>query len=170
MNTVLPGGVYIVPMAIVPTTGAAFFDGRTALFVATTSVILTAPYTSFVLEFIYLQVCAIGWPYCQPARLSRQLTQIVEARRLWWLWPTMLGYLSLRTALMNGSAQRLTWRMPAFLGANALLVSMAYILMFAVERLFGFVSSVTLVELSDTNRLAAQAPLRQLSRHIPTLR
>ena len=65
--------------------------------------------------------------------------------------------------LMNGSFEGFTWRMVAFLGVNAALTSMAYILMFAVERLFGFISVVTLVELADINtpilmRLSNECP------------
>ena len=160
MNTFVPGGVYIVPMAIVPILVLVFFDGRTALFVATTSVILIAPITSFVLEFIYLQVCAVAVAVYSLRELSRR-SQLLRTAAVVAL-AYMLGYLSLEL-LMNGSLNGWTWRMPAFLGANALLVSMAYILMFAVERLFGFVSSVTLVELSDTN----QPLLRKLSDSCP---
>ena len=50
-----------------------------------------------------------------------------------------------------------------FLAANAALTSMAYVLMFLVERAFGFISTVTLVELADINnpllmRLSNECP------------
>ena len=64
---------------------------------------------------------------------------------------------------MNGSFDGFTWRMVAILVVNAALTSMAYILMFAVERVFGFISVVTLVELADINapllmRLSNECP------------
>ena len=54
--------------------------------------------------------------------------------------------------------------MAAILAVNAALTSMAYILMFAVERIFGFISVVTLVELADINnplllRLSNECPV-----------
>lgn len=156
MNAFIPGGVYIVPMAIVPILVLVFFDGRTALFVATTAVMLIAPITSFVLEFIFLQFCAAAVAVYSLRELSRRSQLLRTAAFV--AVSYILGYFSLEL-LMNGSLNGWTWRMPAFLGANALLVSMAYILMFAVERMFGFVSIVTLVELSDTN----QPLLRRLS-------
>jgi hypothetical protein len=52
---------------------------------------------------------------------------------------------------MNGSLEGFSPRMIVFLLINAALTSMSYILMFAVERIFGFVSTVTLVELADIN-------------------
>lgn len=160
MNAFIPGGVYIVPMAIVPILVLVFFDGRTALFVATTTVMLIAPFTTFVLEFIFLQFCAVAVSVYSLRELSRrsQLLRTAAAVAVAYI----LCYLSLEL-LMNGSLSGWTWRMPAFLGANALMVSMAYILMFAVEKIFGFVSIVTLVELSDIN----QPLLRRLSDSCP---
>lgn len=53
--------------------------------------------------------------------------------------------------------------MIVFLAVNAAMTSMAYILMSAIERLFGFISVVTLVELADINnpillRLSNECP------------
>ena len=78
----------------------------------------------------------------------------------------MIAYFASYVALdllMNGSFEGFTWRMMAFLAVNAALTSMAYILMFAVERMFGFISVVTLVELADINtpilmRLSNECP------------
>ena len=74
----------------------------------------------------------------------------------------LVAYVSLEL-LMNGSIEGCTWRMAAILAVNAALTSMAYILMFAVERIFGFVSTVTMVELADINnpllmRLSNECP------------
>ena len=49
------------------------------------------------------------------------------------------------------------------LAINAVLISFAYILMFIVEKCFGFISRVTLVELSDINHPL----LRELSEECP---
>lgn len=160
MNTFIPGGVYIVPMAIVPILVLVFFDGRTALFTASIVVLLIAPITSFALEFIFLQFCACAVATYSLRELARR-SQLLRTAGLCAL-SYVAGYFSLEL-LMNGSLDGWTWRMPAFLGANAVMVSMAYILMSLVERIFGFVSVVTLVELSDTN----QPLLRKLSDTCP---
>lgn len=160
LNTFVPGGVYIVPMAIVPILVLVFFDGRTGLFVSAVNVLLIAPVTSFALEFIFLEFCASAAAVYSLRELSRRSQLLRTAAFVAVAY--LLGYVALEL-LMNGSLDGWTWRMPVFLGANALLVSIAYILMFAVERLFGFVSVVTLVELSDTN----QPLLRQLSDTCP---
>ncbi len=160
LNSFIPGGVYIVPLAIVPILTLVFFNGRTALFTSVVTVMLIAPITSFALEFIYLQVCAS----CVAVYSLRELSRRSQLLRTAFFVAIayIVAYVSLEL-LMNGSLDGFTWRMPVFLASNALLVSMAYIIMFAAERVFGFVSVVTLVELADTN----QPLLRQLSEKCP---
>jgi len=160
LDAFIPGGVYIVPMAIIPILVLVFFDSRTALFVATTAVLLIAPITSFALEYTVLQFCACATAAYSLRELSRRSQLLRTAGTVAVAY--LLSYVALEL-LMNGSLEGWTWRMPALLGANALMVSMAYILMFAIERAFGFVSTVTLVELSDSN----QPLLRELSDKCP---
>lgn len=160
LNSFIPGGIYIVPMAIVPILVIVFFDGRTALFVATVDVLLIAPVSSFALEFIFLQFCASSVAVYSLQDL-RQRSQLLRTALLVGL-TYVVAYVALEL-LMNGTFDGFTWRMPAFLLTNALLTSMAYILMVAAERTFGFVSNVTLGELADTN----QPLLRQLSDACP---
>ena len=160
LNAFVPGGLYIVPLAIVPILVLVFFDGRTAMFVSIIAVMLIAPIASYALEFIFLELSACMVAIYSLRELSQrsQLLRTAVAVAVVYI----LGYLSLEL-LMNGSLDGWTWRMPAFLVANSLMVSMAYILMSAIEHMFGFVSVVTLVELSDTN----QSVLRKLSDTCP---
>lgn len=160
LDAFIPGGVYIVPMAMVPIMVMVFFDSRTALFVATVACMLVAPIVSFVLEYLFLQLCA-----CAVAVYSlRQLTRRAQLLRAALLVGVtyIVCYLAVEL-LMNGTLEGWTWRMPAFLSANAFLVSLVYVLMSVVERLFGYVSQVTMVELSDIN----QPLLRRLSANCP---
>lgn len=160
LNAFIPGGIYIVPMAIVPILVLVFFDSRTALFVTGITVMMIAPITSFALEFIYLQFCAAAVAVYSLRELSRR-SQLLRTAFLVAV-TYIVAYLALEL-LMNGNFEGFTWRMPAFLLSNALLTSMTYILMFAAERVFGFVSVVTLGELADTN----QPLLRELSDKCP---
>ena len=160
LNAFIPGGLYFVPMAIVPILVLVFFDGRTALVVSLVTVLIIAPVSSFALEFIYLQVCASAVAVFSLQELSRR-SQLLRTSALVGL-TYILAYVALEL-LMNGSFEGFTWRMPLILIINAMLSSMAYILMFAVERTFGFVSVVTLGELSDIN----QPLLRELSDKCP---
>lgn len=160
LNYFVAQGVYIAPMMIVPILVLVFFDGRTALFVTCVLTLICAGVTAFALEFIFLQFCAVAAAVFSLRELSRR-SQLLRTSLI-----VALAYFASYVALdllMNGSFEGFTWRMVAFLGVNAALTSMAYILMFAVERLFGFISVVTLVELADINtpilmRLSNECP------------
>lgn len=160
LNYFVAQGIYIAPMMIVPILLLVFFDGRTAIFATSVLTLICAGVSAFALEFIFLQFCASTAVVYSLRELSRrsQLLRtafIVAATYI-------LSYVAL-DMLMNGSFDGFTWRMTAFLAVNAALTSMAYILMFAIERIFGFLSVVTLVELADINnpllmRLSNECP------------
>ncbi len=160
LNSFIPGGVYIVPMAIVPVLVLVFFDSRSALFTSMVCVLLIAPITSYALEFIFLQFCASAAAVYSLRELSRRSQLLLTSGIVAVAY--LISYVALEL-LMNGSFEGFTVRMPVFLLTNALLTSTAYIVMFAVERIFGFVSVVTLVELADIN----QKLLRELSDKCP---
>lgn len=160
MNTIVAGGIYIVPFMIVPILLLVFFDSRTALFVSIVLTLVCAGITSYALEFILLQFCASVATLNSLKQLSRRAELLRVSSVVAVIY--IVAYVSLEL-MMNGTFEGFVWRMPAFLIVNALLTCMAYILMFAVERVFGFVSVVTLVELSDTNspllqKLSDQCP------------
>lgn len=148
LNLFVQGGIYIVPMMIVPILTLVFFDGRSAIMTSLINTLICAGITSFALEFILLQFCATGAAVYSLRELSRR------AQLLRTSFVVVVAYITSYVALellMNGSFEGFSMRMLVFLAINAALTSMSYILMFAVERVFGFVSTVTLVELADIN-------------------
>lgn len=160
LSAFIPGGAYIVPLTIVPILVLVFFDSRTSFYVAVITVLLIAPITAFALEFIFLELCACTISIYTLKELARR-SQLLRTAGIC-AASYILGYFALEL-LLNGSLDGWSWRMVIFLLANSAMVSMAYILMFAIEKIFGFVSVVTLTELSDTN----QPLLRQLSDTCP---
>ena len=160
LNYFVAQGVYLAPMMIVPVLVLVFFDGRTALFTTAILSLACAGVTAFALEFLFLQFCAATSAVFSLRELSRR-SQLLRTSAVVVL-AYLLSYLSLEL-LMNGSLEGCTWRMAAILAVSAALTSMAYIMMFVVERVFGFVSVVTLVELADINapllmRLSNECP------------
>lgn len=160
LNYFVAQGIYLAPLMIVPLMVLVFFDGRTALMSAAVLSLTCAGVTAFALEFLFLQFCAVTATVFSLSDLSRR-AQILRTAGVTAL-AYLLGYVSLEL-LMNGSIEGCTWRMAGILVVNALLTSMAYILMFVIERIFGFVSKVTLVELADINnpllmRLSNECP------------
>ena len=160
LNYFVAQGIYIAPIMIVPILVLVFFDGRTALFVTATLTLVCAGVTSFALEFIYLQFCAGAAAVFSLRELSRR-SQLLRTSAL-----IVVSYIAAYVALemlMNGSFEGFTWRMTAFLAVNGALTSMGYVFMSVIERVFGFMSVVTLVELADINnpvlmRLSDECP------------
>ena len=148
LNTFISSGIYIVPMAMVPVLVLVFFDGRTALMVSTVATMICAAITSFPLEFIFLQFCAAAAAVYSLRELSQRSQLLRTACFVAIVYA--LSYISLEL-LMNGTFEGFSWRMLVYLGVNSALTSMAYVFMSAIEKAFGFVSVVTLVELADIN-------------------
>lgn len=160
LNYFVAQGIYITPLMIVPILVLVFFDGRTALFVTAVLSMICAGVTAFALEFLLLQFLASGGVVYSLRELSRR-SQLLRTSAIVAV-TYIAGYVTL-DLLMNGSFEGFTWRMTIFLAVNAVLTSLAYIFMFLVERVFGFMSIVTLVELADINnpvlmRLSNECP------------
>lgn len=161
MDHFIVNGVYIVPLTIVPILVLVFFDGRTALFTSMVSTLLCAGFAPFTLEFILLQALASsGAVFSLEQQISKR-SQLLRTAGIvaGIMWVTYLA----AELMLNGSLEGFSWHLFAYLGINALLTSFAYILMFVFEKIFGFVSVVTLVELADINHPL----LRELSDHCP---
>ena len=153
-------GFYLVPIPIIPILILVFFNGRLALAAALYLILLCAPLTTFPIEFIFLQTVASGAAVLSLRDLTQRSqllkTSAIVTIALW------LSYFSLNI-MTNGSFNDFSWRMAGAITIAGVLTAMAYILMSLVERVFGFISNVTLVELADTNTPL----LRQLSDECP---
>ncbi len=160
LNTFINSGIYIAPMAIVPILVLVFFDGRTAIMVASILTLICAAITSYPLEFIFLQFIAAAAAIYSLRELSRRSQLLRTAGIVASVY--LLSYIALEL-LMNGTFEGFSWRMIIYMAVNAALTSMAYVLMSAIEHVFGFISVVTLVELADTN----QPLLRKLNDECP---
>ncbi len=159
-ETYMPSGIYLLPMAIVPVLILVFFDARVALWTSIVCVLMCAAMTSYPLEFILLSFVATGAVVFS----LRDLTQRSQLLRtsLFVGGAYWFAYIGMQL-MFNGSFDDFSWRILGSLTINAILTSMTYVLMFVVERTFGFVSNITLVELTDVNTPL----LRRLSDECP---
>lgn len=153
-------GIYFVPYAILPVLMIVFFDTPTALFTSLVMILLCAGAAIFPLEFIVVELVATVAAVYSLKELSQRL-QLLRTS-LFVMIAYWLSYVAMEL-LVNGSMEGFSWRVTAYLGVAAILSSIAYIIMVAIERGFGFVSKVTLIELSDVNNPL----LRKLSEECP---
>ncbi|MDE7388271.1 MAG: hypothetical protein K2M97_03340, partial [Muribaculaceae bacterium] len=149
LSEAFTSGLYIVPLTIIPIMVLVFFDGRTALFTLLVTTLICAVIASYPLEFIFMQFVAGVVAINSLKELSRRSELLRSA--LFVFIAYSLAYVAVNV-MVAGSFTSLTGRIFGFCGINAVLVSFAYVLIFVVERLFGFTSLVALVELSDINQ------------------
>ena len=160
MSRAFASGAYLSPIAILPIMVSVFYDSRTAFFVYVVETVLCSVLSAFPLEFIFIELLAGTAVIFSIKDLSRRSELLRSAAIGFGGYLTAYVGVELMTA---GSLGALSWRVIGFFGVNAVLISFAYILIFIFEKLFGMVSVVTLVELSDINTPL----LRELSQECP---
>lgn len=153
-------GLYMLPFTIVPITVLVFLDSRTAFYAHLTTVLLCTMVARFPLEFITMQFVAGTVALASIKELSRR-SQLIRTA-LYVFLAYAVTYVGLEV-MQTGDIHRIAPRMFGYLAINAVFISFAYILIFLLEKAFGFTSRVTLVELSDINNPL----LRELSEECP---
>lgn len=153
-------GIYIVPFAIVPVLLVVFFDAPVAIFTSLTLIVLCAATVTFPLEFIMIELTAAIVAVFSLKGLDKR-SQLLRTS-LFVAVTYMVSYMAVEM-MMNGSLEDISTRMISYLLVSALFSSVAYILMVVIERAFGFVSTITLIELCDVN----MPLLRKLSEECP---
>lgn len=155
-----PVMLYVMPFAAIPVMVMVFFDSRTAIFALLSAVMIMALIATYQFQFIILELTA-GMAATFSIRHLSKRSQLLRTAII-----TLFAYASLYVILSlatDGNLQQLSPRMFLIFLFNSLILSFAYILILVIEKVFGFTSMVTLVELSDINhpllrRLAEEAP------------
>lgn len=140
--------VYMVPYAMVPMFIRIFMDSRTAFMAMMASLVLSSFALSSNYEFVIVQSMA-GLTAIYALKDLTERSQIMRVALFVIITASvaMLGY-----DLSQGiDLQHLDTSMYISLFVNGMLLLFAYPLLYLIEKLFGFTSSVTLVELSNTN-------------------
>lgn len=152
--------IYLIPFATVPIIISTFIDSRTA-FMANVIVVLTCALAlPSPLEFIVFHVIA-GIVAIVSVRTLLRRSQLVQCAFYVFLAYCLI-YIGM-TILTNGSLVGLSKHMFMNFALNGLILSFNYVLVFVLEKLFGFITPVSLVEISDVNNPL----LRELSEKCP---
>ena len=152
--------VYILPFAFVPIFIRVFMDSRTAFLTHITMVLICASALRYQFDFIIIQTVA-GLVAIYSLREMSSRAQVFRTA-LWVFLATCITYLTLK--LMESSEEfDFESSMYYHFLINGVLLLLAYPMMFLVEKTFDFISVITLIELSDTNK----GLLRKLSEEAP---
>ncbi|MFA5734893.1 MAG: HDIG domain-containing metalloprotein, partial [Proteiniphilum sp.] len=152
--------VYILPYAIVTILIRTFIDSRTALFASLITVILSSLMVPFPFEFIVIQMSVAMISIFMLKELSER-SQLIRSS-FFILLTYILVYLGL-TLYQEGSIKEANWLMLVYFLINFIFIMFSYTLVYLVEQSFGFISGVSLVELSNINKPL----LKELSEKAP---
>ncbi|WP_369049288.1 HD family phosphohydrolase [Tenacibaculum sp. UWU-22] len=140
--------LYIVPLSILPIVIKAFFDARLGLFTHVLTVLLLGFIVPNSFEFIYLHIIAGIVTILTVSELYKRANLFISIGQITLIY--MLTYFAF-SIIKEGNASHLNWNYFLLFAANGLLSFLAVFFIYFYEKIFGLVSDVTLLELSNTN-------------------
>lgn len=152
--------IYVVPFAMIPIIVRVFLDSRTAFIAHVTIILLCSITLRFPHEFILLQVVA-GMVAIYSLRELSQRSQLLRTALVVFISYALLYFAF--ELIHEDDLTKLNTRMYIYFMINGILLLFAYPLLFLLEKIFGFTSDVTLVELSNINN----SLLREMSEVAP---
>ena len=152
--------LHVIPYAILPIIIRIFYDTRLALFVHFITLLIVGFLAPNGFEFILLQFSAGIIAIISLKVLTKRSQLFITAAYIF------LTYSSLHLGmelLQNGELSSIDYDTFSYFALNGLLLLFTYPLVYIIEKSFGFLSDVTLIELSDANNdllreLAEKAP------------
>lgn len=154
--------IYLAPFPVLPIIIRSFFDIRFALFVHMVAILMVGFLVPNSFEFVFLQFVAGVFSVILVSNLYKRSQLFLTAAKIIAVY--CVSYLSL-AIIQEGSIylKEEEWITLAFFAGNGLLTLLSFPFIYLQEKIFGFVSDVSLLELGDTNspllrELAQKAP------------
>ncbi len=152
--------LYLVPLCIVPIVIRAFFDARLALYVHLITVILTGFLVPDSFMFVFLQliagIIAIMSIYNLERRSQFFLTTV-------WIFLAYSAIYFGRSLIEEGDITGIDPMNFLLFAGSAILTLFAYPMIFVIEKVFGMITDITLIELANTNNKL----LREMAQKAP---
>lgn len=139
--------VFVIPVCFVAIVIRVFMDSRTAFMDHCATLIIISVTLSNGYEFLALQMI-VGMAAIHSLRELTQRSQTVRTALILFLLYSVFytGY-----SLYHENGVKMDYDMYTYFAINCVLLLFAYPLLWMLEKLFGFTSDVTLVELSNMN-------------------
>jgi cyclic-di-AMP phosphodiesterase PgpH len=152
--------LYLVPLCLVPIIIRIFSDTRLALFVHLVTIFIAGFLVPNSFEFVFLQLIAGIIAIISVVNLQKR-SQFAKSVLLIFL--TYVAVYTGMNLMQEGNFSTMEVNMFIMFGGSSILTLLAYPLIYVFEKIFGFTTDVTLLELSDTNNkllreLAEKAP------------
>ncbi|MCK9411980.1 MAG: HDIG domain-containing protein [Prolixibacteraceae bacterium] len=152
--------IYVVPFTALALIIRTFLDTRVAIFVNTIAALIVGFMVANGYEFVLLQIVVGSLAVISLNKMQKREQFIFTAIIVFISYAVIYIGISL---IQEANLSAVEWIKMKWFATNALLTLMTYPLIYLLEKTFGFVSDVTLIELTYTNhkllkRLAMDAP------------
>ena len=155
-----PDFLYVIPLSILPIVLKAFFDARLGLFTHVLTVLLLGFIVPNSFEFIYLHIIAGIVTILSVTELYKRASLFMSIAQITLIY--MITYFAF-SIIKEGNITNIKWMYFGLFAVNGLLSFLAVFFIYFYEKVFGLVSDVTLLELSNTNSKL----LRELNEKAP---
>lgn len=152
--------IYIIPFVLIPVVLRTLLDSRSALFIYIIALLLCGFLAPNSFEFLFLQLSAGIMAIYSLPQLERRGQLVVTAIITFFTYSIVYFAFAIT---QEGSIQEIEWKNFIWFAINGLLLTFSYSLIYIFEKLFGFISDVTLIELANQNHPI----LRKLIQHSP---
>lgn len=152
--------VYIIPYAMATIMVRTFIDSRTAMLTHLITAIICSLMVPFPQEFLLLQI-PVGFMCIFSLKDLSERSQLIKSSFF-----ILLTYAALYigvTLALKGDIRQIDPLMFLYFAINFMFVMFAYLFVYICEKIFGFISGVSMIELSNINKPL----LRQLSEVAP---
>ncbi|MFK5983222.1 MAG: HDIG domain-containing protein [Flavobacteriaceae bacterium] len=152
--------VYITPLCILPLVLKTFFDARLGLFVHVLTILLLGFIVPNSFEFLFLQIIAGMVTILTVNELYKRANLFVSVGQITFVY--ILGYFAF-FIIQEGNIELIEFENFGYFALCGLLTLFSFPLIYIYEKMFGLISDVSLLELSDTNSKL----LKELSNKAP---
>ena len=152
--------IYVVPICILPLVLKAFFDARLGLFTHVITVLLLGLIVSNNYEYMFLQIIAGIVTILTVSELYKRANLFISVGQITLIY--IIAYFAF-FVIHEGSIETIHWETFGLFVLCGLATLFVQPLIYAYEKIFGLVSDVSLLELSDTNSKL----LKELSNKAP---
>ena len=152
--------IYVVPFTALALIIRTFLDTRVAIFVNMIAALIVGFMVANGYEFVLLQIIVGSLAVISLNKMQRREQLIFTALIVFISYSVIYIGISL---IQEANLNAVEWIKIRWFATNATLTLITYLLIYILEKSFGFVSDVTLIELTYTNhkllkRLAMDAP------------
>jgi putative nucleotidyltransferase with HDIG domain len=140
--------IYAIPFCIIPLLIRTFFGNRLALFIYVISIFIISFIVPNPFEFILLESITGIITLFTVLNVNKRAELFYTSAIIFIIFSiSYLGFF----LLQGGSFEVISWDIFGSFGMAAGLTLLTYPLIYLFEKMFGYISDVTLLELSDTN-------------------